>query len=374
MSFLFIWRAAVRSKSIYNGPLLWLYLLWMAIYAWRLFMYSQEVAYTRHGQYEYLVMGVGMCLVPGLGFFYAWDTRRLEIALYTIAGVGSLAGWAYCWIYRAAIFGGGFGRVRGGEFIGDFVAVNPLQLGYMGSALTVVGFGLIRSKVKGWRKLLMLGVIFAPSFMLVMFSGSRGPVAALLACILLYLLVNVKRGKLAQVFAFSSFLCVLIAGAIWYGVVSESVLLERFVNTYHSLNEGGNSTSRLDMYQQAFDQVSGSLFFGDFVELREGLIYPHNFFVEALLVTGLAGLSVFVPLLIGTFVVALRLMRKYSRYGWVSLLYIHYFFYVMVSSSLYSNSYFWCSMGLVLGVWQGAKYGKIGADYEPIGNMRPRQF
>lgn len=361
VSLFFVYRAFFQPRSIYSGPLLYFYLAWVLIYGSRLFLYSQETTYTLHGQYEYLMMGIGMCLLPGLGFMFVWDKRRLNIALCTVAIVGSLANWAYCWIYRAGISSAGSGRMRGGDFVGDFVAVNPLQIGYLGSALAVVSYGVLRAKFMGHYRWLLLIIMIVPSCVLVIFSNSRGPVIALIGCSLLFLFATVKRGMIVQLLISIFFIFTATAGLVFYAIASGSVLLDRFVNTYHGFTEGGLHMSRLDLIRIAIEQGNMAPVFGEFVEIRSESLYPHNYFIEAYLATGIVGLSVFVPLMIGVLIIAFKLMRNYPSVTWVSLLFFHYFFYAMFSSALYSNSYFWCSLGLLLGVWQAAKFGQLNS-------------
>lgn len=362
ISLYFIFRAFTGTRSVYRGFLLPVYIAWMVLYAVRLIVYSQERTSTLHGQYEYLIMGVGMCLLPGLGFLHVWNSRRLEVALHTIAIVGTSAGWLYCWIYAGAIFSGNFGRLLGGQFVGDYVTVNPLQLGYMGSGLAVAAFGLLRSKFLGLIKFAIIPLVAAPCILLISFSGSRGPVVALFGCSIIYILANLKWGNLSRVMMVT-FLGICSTGvAIWVAIITGSSMFLRFVNTYYGLSEGGNAMSRFELYEMAWQQFLDGPVFGDFVELRGAYIYPHNFFLEALISTGIVGFILFSTLALGTCILAIRLMRNYPKYGWVSLLYFHYFIYSMVSSALYSNTYFWCSLGLVLGVWQSARYGFIDAD------------
>ena len=362
ISLYFIFRAFTGTRCVYRGFLLPVYIAWMALYAVRLIVYSQERTYTLHGQYEYLIMGIGMCLLPGLGFLHVWNSGRLKVALHTIAIVGTSAGWLYCWIYASAIFSGGYSRQLGGQFVGDYVTVNPLQLGYMGSGLVVLAFALLRSNFRGLFKWFALPLVTTPGILLISFSGSRGPVIALFGCSIIYILTNLKRGGLLRVMVAASLGACFLAAGIWFMIATDSALFERFINTFYGLSEGGNVVSRLDLYKMAWQQFLNGPVFGDFVELREVYTYPHNFFLEALISAGIVGFILFSTLAIGTCILAFKLMRQYSKYGWVSLLYFHYFIYSMVSSALYSNTYFWCSLGLVLGVWQSAKYGLIEAD------------
>jgi hypothetical protein len=362
ISLYFIFRAFTGSRSVYRGFLLPVYIAWMAFYAVRLIAYSQERTSTLHGQYEYLIMGIGMCLLPGLGFLHVWHTHRLRVALHTVAFVGATAGWLYCWIYAAAIFSGGYGRLKGGQFVGDYVTVNPLQLGYMGSGLVVLAFALLRSNFRGLLKWFALPLVIAPGVLLISFSGSRGPVIALLGCFVIYIFANLKQGGLLRVMVATSLGACFLTAGIWFMIATDSALFIRFINTFYGLTEGGDAMSRFELYEMAWQQFLNGPVFGDFVELRGAYIYPHNFFLEALISTGIVGFILFSTLVLGTCILAFRLMRQYSKYGWVSLLYFHYFIYSMVSSALYSNTYFWCSLGLVLGVWQSARYGFINSD------------
>ena len=111
ISLYFIFRAFTGTRCVYRGFLLPVYIAWMALYAVRLIVYSQERTSTLHGQYEYLIMGIGMCLLPGLGFLHVWNSRRLEVALHTIAIVGTSAGSSYSHLIAAQMWKSMFVRL-----------------------------------------------------------------------------------------------------------------------------------------------------------------------------------------------------------------------------------------------------------------------
>jgi hypothetical protein len=358
----FFYRQITRPHSIYNGPILWVFIAWSCVYTVRVVMYSQENVFTLHGQYIYLQMLIGMCLLPSLALMYVWDERRLKIGLYTISVGAAIGGWGYCYLYRTAIFGGaGFARVKGGEFIGDNVALNALQLGYAGSALLILVLGILFSELRGYRKWLLIFLMSAPGLFLVGFSGSRGPVLTLLGCFILYFCANFRMRHLGRLTGIAIAFFVLITLGIIYAVATESVLFERWINTYYSLFEGESSTdiSRLILYELAWEGFIDAPLFGNFIELRSLAMYPHNFFMEALYSTGLVGFPLFLILIMGVSVIALRLMHNFPRYSWVSLLYFHYLLFGQFSGAIYSSSFFWCSLGLVLGTWQSARYNLI---------------
>jgi hypothetical protein len=358
----FIFRQIARPGSIYIGTLLWVFIAWACVYISRLVVYSQENVFTLHGQYTYLQMLLGMCLLPSLALMYVWDERRLKIGLYTISVGAAIGGWGYCYLYRTAIFGGGgFARVKGGEFIGDHVALNALQLGYAGSALLILVLGILFSEWKGYRKWLFIFLMSAPGLFLVGFSGSRGPVLTLLGCFILYFCANFRIRYLGRLTATTIACLALLTLGVIYAAVTESVLFERWTSTYYAVFEGdaGSDLSRFVLYELAWDGFIDAPLFGNFVELRSLAMYPHNFFMEALYSTGLVGFPLFLILIMGVSVIAFRLMRNFPRYSWVSLLYFHYLFFGQFSGALYSSSFFWCSLGLVLGAWQSARYNLI---------------
>jgi O-antigen ligase len=363
----FIFRQIARPRSIYIGTLLWVFIAWACVYISRLVVYSQENVFTLHGQYTYLQMLLGMCLLPSLALMYVWDERRLRIGLYTIAVGAAIGGWGYCYLYSDAIFGGGgFGRVRGGEFIGDHVALNALQLGYAGSALLILVLGILFSELRGYRKWLLIFSMSAPGLFLVGFSASRGPVIALLGCFILYVSANFRKQHLGRLMVTGIAFSVLLTLGVIYAVATESVLFERWTNTYYALFEGeaSNDISRLVLYELAWEGFIDAPLFGNFIELRSLAMYPHNFFMEALHSTGIVGFTFFLILIIGVSVIAFRLMYNFPRYSWVSLLYFHYLFFGQLSGALYSSSFFWCSLGLVFGTWQSARYNLIASGRE----------
>ena len=363
----FFYRQIARPRSIYNGPLLWVFIAWSFVYIVRVVMYSQENVFTLHGQYTYIQMLLGMCLLPSLALMYVWDERRLKIGLYTISIGSTIGGWGYCYLYRDAIFGGGgFGRVKGGEFIGENVALNALQLGYAGSALLILVLGILFSELRGYRKWLLIFSMSAPGLFLVGFSGSRGPIIALLGCFILYVSANFRMRHLGRLTGITIVFFVLLTSGVIYAVATESVLFERWTDTYYALFEGeaGADISRLALYALAWEGFIDAPLFGNFIELRSLAMYPHNFFMDALHSTGLAGFPLFFILIMGVSVIALRLMRNFPRYSWISLLYFHFLFFGQFSGALYSSSFFWCSLGLVLGAWQSARYNLIGLGRE----------
>ena len=172
-------------------------------------------------------------------------------------------------------------RVKGGEWVGDYVALNAIQLGYAGSALLVLTFGLFSSRMTGKWRWAALAAIALPGLLLINFSASRGPPLALIFfCILLYSIANFRLRYFLRFVWGSLIILIIISAGIGYSIFTESELIGRFEETYYAIVDGddGTSISRLNLYSLAWEGFLKAPILGNFVELRLASMYPHIFY------------------------------------------------------------------------------------------------
>ena len=109
-------------------------------------------------------------------------------------------------------------------------------------------------------------------------------------------------------------------------------------------------SSRELLYGVAFQEFSMSPFTGAGLEVRGLQTYPHNLIIESLMATGIAGGVIFLFLVICLSLSTLKLYKKNPEGGWIPLLFVQYLIASQFSGALYSSTYFWLAVGLLIGL------------------------
>lgn len=225
--------------------------------------------------------------------------------------------------------------------------VNTINYGQMGCALSIAAlYGFFNLSFKYskivYPFLFLLGVIS------IMKAGSRSPVVVLLAVSVFYFFAKsgLVKGLVvvvssALVLYFSLGFLIELSEAVGSGIVTRLV----------SAAETGETSGRDLIYANAIGLFADSPVFGDFYLISSGLGrggYPHNFFLEAFLTTGLVGGIPFVIMVLLALKRSFSLLQKGHRSGWIVLLFLQMLVYGMFSSSLYSSQDFWALCFFIL--------------------------
>jgi len=171
-------------------------------------------------------------------------------------------------------------------------------------------------------------------------SGSRGPVLALLICIII-LILSQSSIKSKLIFLFIA----LIMGYLIYFfmvTVEENTTyrtLSRYT-TISDINSDESSANRLSRFSLALDQFVKSPIWGDSMVVRETLDYPHNLVIEAFMALGVIGGLILIFLILKSVLSALSLLR-YHNTLWVGLLYFQFLTGAFVSGSMFLDANFW---------------------------------
>ena len=218
--------------------------------------------------------------------------------------------------------------------------VNTINYGQMGCALSIAAlYGFFNLSFKYskivYPFLFLLGVVS------IMKAGSRSPVVVLLAVSVFYFFAKSGLVKglivvlgLTLVLYFSLGFLIELSEAVGSGIVTRLV----------SAVETGETSGRDMIYANAIALFSNSPIFGDFYLISSGPGrggYPHNFFLEAFLTTGLIGGIPFIIMVLIALKRSYGLLKKGHRSGWIILLFLQMLVYGMFSSSLYSSQDFW---------------------------------
>lgn len=167
---------------------------------------------------------------------------------------------------------------------GDYF--NPVGLAY--SSLVVIGSSIGSLMIKEenffWKGLMLLSSVLA--FLVLFFSGSRGPFG-----IFLIILILIFLRIFFDLSAFKKLTIAMISiSLITYSLINSSIEID---NSYRVLNFTINESiiNRFFMYENAFNSISEAPFFGSgFSEFQHQHGYPHNIFLELFLYFGIIGL------------------------------------------------------------------------------------
>ncbi|WP_158210642.1 O-antigen ligase family protein [Myroides phaeus] len=256
--------------------------------------------------------------------------------------IGGIAFSILCLVY----YGKFIGQVsRLSSTTADEDTLSPLALSYCSSLIIgVFSFYLLHNSVEWKKKFIMISCIllsFVPFFL----GASRGSLMTLIGVFIFYILV----GKGAKFFLKSLVILVFfVVGIVFLDNYLGSGLLDRFLSTSEQIDSGASGAIRIVIWENAFNQFLDNPFFGDSLRVVGWRGYAHNLFIEVLQTTGLFG---FIPLFIliyYVFKVCFYIGKNNKEYFWVVAIFIQSFVQQLFSGAIYTASWMWSSMGLVL--------------------------
>ncbi len=266
-----------------------------------------------------------VCLVPALPYVWKGNIPNesftpvvviifgmigLILNLYYISRVGDLS-------IRDQMLSG---RLEGER-------LNPIAYGHLGVSTVLVSLWvlIIRKKIN---ILTISGVVVG--VLGVLASGSRGPFLSLVVCLVLIFM----QLKLRAVSFIAVSVAICVAIIILSGFASEFDDILIWDRVRNSLFDDDSRNQILsDAYHAFLDNIiSGAGYpFG---------VYPHNIVMEAFMTSGIIGGVLMVVTLAAGVVASLRLLKN-KEFSWVSLLFIQYLLFSMVSSSIYYSNILW---------------------------------
>ena len=343
-----------KRRPFYSGKLLFVFFAFWILYAVAILL--EPSGYLYQSKLKYGLMALGGCVLPSLPLLFRMQLSELNIGWITTLITGIAVGMCSLFLYGDAQ---DIGRAQKGEFIGDFVTIGPLQLSYIGSVSMLLG---LHCAIEG--KALRLRILrygFATALLIlgafqVSIGASRGAVVAIVVVVLLF--VGARLRTFRDMSNGALLLSLLIVGGSlvsYYSDVLGSVLFMRLQAILHvqdTYMHGGHGIGRIFIYQASIEQFLENPFFGGGLTVRSMDSYSHNFLLEAFLSTGVFGGMLFSVFFFGSLWRALLIIRYVPQCSWVSVLFLHYSVSVQFSSSLASNTYFWFTAMLVLGVYE----------------------
>lgn len=242
-----------------------------------------------------------------------------------------------------------------GRFIGEVTrlssstagesTISPLALSYCSSlVISVFTFYLLHNKVAGGMKIIIITAI-ALSVVPFFLGASRGSLLALMISFLVYIFV----GKGVKFFLRSVVIIVIgVFGIVFLDNYFKSGLLDRFLGTTDAIEAGSSSASRIVIWKASFNQFLNNPIFGDKLKVDGIESYPHNVFIEVLQTTGIVGGIIFIALSVSVWKKVFSIAKNYKEFFWLLTIFIQSYVQHMFSGAIYTASWLWTSMALVL--------------------------
>jgi len=293
---------------------------------------------------------LGATFLPAVAFLARTDPETLELARRWALRLGVLAGLAI--VAAAAI------ALRDiVTFLRlDTGVLNPISIGQAGVSLFVLL--LLRPPLTGdqtsmrrFRRAAGTGFGFLLAAILVLTSGSKGPIVAWFVVMLAWLFTlaraSIRAGRGLQGVALPMALpLVLLLIVLAVNAVTPLPIVDRFLD----ISQDQSTSERVRLLTQALDQFEESPVLGSAVIEYESRIYPHNLIVEAMMAGGVVLLVPLIVLLFESLRVAALWLLHGREHHWLAMLYLQYLVSMMFSGSIFESAPFWSMSVALLGL------------------------
>ena len=362
MILLFLWVACdgfVRRRRIYAGiALLPVVALWWLLIA-RLLqgtLFDPIPGSLGMPVSQYLLLSLGACFLPALGFLAAPNAATLEMARRMIEFLGAVA--MLLLVYAA------IGALASGRVFSRLSTevLNPISVGHLGASVFIVTLiGLSRSA--GVVRLLRWGVI-AFAVLVTVASGSRAPILAALLMAAVYAFTQ-RRGGRRSAARVALRLGLLVAAGVLCGlliVYLEQNAAVQMASRFTDVGVDASSRERELLFAGAWQQFAASPLVGDAFIERRFMSYPHNILLESMMATGIVGLVLLIAVLVVSSIAAARLVLDGGAVTWVGYVFFQNLVARMFSGSLLLDGRFWAFTLAALALAAALRRRQAGAD------------
>ena len=205
--------------------------------------------------------------------------------------------------------------------------LNPIAYGHLGVSTALVSLWVLLIK-RDINMLTILGVFIG--VLGVVASGSRGPFLSLAVCAILILMqLKFRTDKFALIL-----IAVFLMCSILFGLFSNFDSVYILSRIEASMFE---DDVRSKIFSDAYHVFLDNMFLGAGYPFD---VYPHNIVLEAFMSSGIVGGVLMVATLSMGVIASLRVLKN-KKFSWVSLLFIQYLLFSMVSGSIYYSNILW---------------------------------
>jgi O-antigen ligase len=296
--------------------------------------------------FQYLLNWFGICLIPGMTFFFLEFTSPKKYLYYSWIILSINAFFALPLSQQLSQSFAVSGRLSG-------EALNPISLGNYATSLILISLYIVMSRKINKTKFNFIFIVpLLPGIYLLFLAASRGPIiGAIVCCLLLILSLKCEGVNIIKLIAGLIIAIFAVNTLSSFATSSGSSYLDRF-SSFFAGDDFGNTSyvQRPELLEISSRLIADNPILGFGLELPN-LGYPHNIIVEAFLATGLFGGFLFLIISIFTTVKALNMiMDKNSSWSWLGILFIQQLIAAMLSGSLYGSSQFWYLLFAILSV------------------------
>lgn len=341
-----------------NWPAAFLFAFW-AIYLMRMFWDTNDSnVYLGLEGWEYWAWGIGACLLPAMALMTIRSRLAIDYALLLSLGLMLISGVV------VANVGSTFSETSLGNIVDtgrlQLASLNPISVGHLGLSLCILSFWCLKEPLSltSWPRRLVSIAGIALGIYLILASASRGPILALIAVGLWYLLCIQGKTRIHAV---------PFAALVVFGVYQGMLYLEEshqsgVLSRIHSVTseEDMAISGRLIAYKGALEQFLESPLWGSSLEERITGSYPHNILLESLMATGFSGGVMLMGLMLLGVYVSYWLLAKKAGIAWVGLIYFQYFVAAQFSGAIYNVTVFWAFLAVLVSVFYMIKSSQDG--------------
>jgi O-antigen ligase len=261
--------------------------------------------------------------------------QRMLFVMFVFAGIAAA-------LYSSVL------NVSGGQIVltgrAALESLNPISLGHVGASLVLLSiWGLFGHRLIRANRNYLLVLTMLLGLYLVFISASKGPAISL--SLTLLFMAFVLRDRLGLLVGGTA----ILLPSFVYLISVEAQLNVSFVSRLTGIlsdNDMSNSI-RIDLYQSALTAIAENPFFGSGIEIPTYASYPHNFFLEYFMATGLFGGLISVIVFAMLLWRAALLIRTGSSAAGIALLFLNAFFGSLFSGAVYSHSTLWITAAVV---------------------------
>lgn len=321
-----------RSSRGWLRSQLWL-LAFLAMYLIRLI--SDWLLVGIPGAVDALVFFIGVALLPSLALArvgIAAIPQRLTAWLFIVVG-GTTCTLASTISYfglrtdRMVDIENTIGRIF-------FLAVNPISLGHV-AVTTLIAILFLGLHPMGPLRRLALLIFGAAAIVTLMGAASRGPLIALVICIIAF---GIASGRWRWIALLALVMVPLILS-------TNNLLIQRLLN----VAEDESALERLSIQNSAITQFFNNPILGSAYTELLSLEYPHNLFIETAMALGIVGLTLLMLVLLKTFRAAWRSIGHGKLL--LALLLLQYFIAQQFSGAIWGAS----SLLILIALFSGKK-------------------
>ena len=190
----------------------------------------------------------------------------------------------------------------------------------------------------------IISLLVVPFFL----GASRGAIISLFTP---FLFILVLRKNLKNKFLSVIVLIISLLIFLYLNDKLNSSAVYRLINLQNDISEGSSSAIRLTKWESVFNQFLNNPIIGGRLKGENLDTHPHNIILEILQSTGIFGFVFFCILLYHSFKACFIIIKIFSKYSWVTTIFIVSFIQNMVSGSIFTATWFWTSMSIILSLY-----------------------